>query len=140
MTLPLANLVDVALLCGLIWTIQVVHYPLFARVPEAAWASYEADHQRRITVLVLPLMLANVGLAVALLLDPATPDGLALANAALAAGIFGATGLVYAPIHGRLAQRHDPALLGTLVRLNWVRTGAWTVQLAVAVAILQDAV
>lgn len=140
MTLPLANLVDVALLCGLIWTIQVVHYPLFARVPAAAWPTYEAEHQQRITVLVLPLMVANVGLAVALLADPGGPAALETANAALAAGIFGATGLVYAPLHGRLSERHDPALLDRLVRLNWLRTVAWTVQLAVAVALLQDAV
>jgi hypothetical protein len=140
MTLALANLVAAAVLCGLIWTIQVVHYPLFARVPEAAWASYEADHQRRITTLVLPLMLANVGFGVALLLDPGAPDGLAAANLALAAGIFAATGAFYAPIHGRLAERHDPDLLLRLVRLNWWRTAAWTVQLAIAVALLQDAV
>lgn len=140
MLLELLNLVDVAVLCGLIWTIQVVHYPLFARVPEPAWPAYEAEHQQRITVLVLPLMLANVGLAAALLLDGGAPQDLAITNLALAGGIFAATGAVYAPMHGRLAARHDPALLTRLVRLNWLRTLAWTAQLAVAIALLDAAV
>lgn len=136
MTLALANLVDAALLCGLIWTIQLVHYPLFARVPAAGWPVYEAEHQQRITVLVLPLMVANVGLALALLLDGAQPEGVAVLNAALAGGVFLATGLVYAPMHGRLSTAHDPDLIRRLVRLNWLRTVAWTAQVACAVALV----
>lgn len=136
MTLALANLVDAALLCGLIWTIQVVHYPLFARVPAAGWPHYEAEHQQRITMLVLPLMVANVALAVALLLDGARPEGVAILNAALAGGVFLATGLVYAPMHGRLAAAHDADLIRRLVRFNWLRTAAWTAQVGCAIALV----
>ena len=39
-TLPLA---------GLIWTIQVVHYPLFAGVGPARFAAYHADHSHGMT-------------------------------------------------------------------------------------------
>ena len=50
--LPLANAAVACALTGLIWTIQVVHYPLFARVGEAEWRAYEREHQRRITLVV----------------------------------------------------------------------------------------
>ncbi len=83
MGLPLANAAVACALTGLIWTIQVVHYPLFARVGEAEWPAYEREHQRRITLVVAPLMLANAGLALALVLG--APTALRWANLALAA-------------------------------------------------------
>jgi hypothetical protein len=126
-----ANLVVVAALTGLIWTIQVVHYPLFALVGADEWERYASAHGRRITWLVAPLMLANVGLGVALLLDDATP--LRVLNAALAAAVFAATGLVYSRMHATLAGE---AAIARLVRANWWRTAAWTAQLVVAVALI----
>lgn len=138
MALALVNLVVAAILCGLIWTIQVVHYPLFARVPADGWTDYERAHQRAITPLVLPVMAANVLLGALLLAaGPAGADGLLVAvNAFLAAVMFAGTGLVYAPLHGRLAERWDAATHRVLLRLNWLRTAAWTLQTAVAVAIV----
>jgi hypothetical protein len=128
-----ANLAIAAALCGLIWTIQLVHYPLFALVGEAQWVAYGEAHRQRITWLVLPLMTANV--AVAALLALREPDALRLVNAALPAAIFLSTGLVYARLHGELAPRFAHDRLRLLVRLNWLRTAAWTVQVGVAVAL-----
>ncbi len=119
-----------AALGGLIWTIQVVHYPLFALVGQESWLRYEAEHQRRITRVVAPLMVANVALAVALVVQRGEP--LAWANAALAVGLFAVTGAVYAPLHGELARAFAPERIRDLVRLNWLRTAGWTVQLVVA--------
>jgi hypothetical protein len=125
----IANLVVVAALCGLTWTIGVVHYPLFSLVGEDAWMSYGEAHRRRVTWVVLPLMSANVALGGVLAAHDWT--GLTAANLALPAAIFVTTGIVFAPIHGRLTLDGVPRL----VRLHWARTAAWTAQLAVAVAI-----
>jgi hypothetical protein len=133
-SLVTANLVVAAALAGLIWTIQVVHYPLFALVGADAWPRYETQHQRRITWVVAPLMVANVGLGVALFAQEGS--GLSAVNAGLAIAIFAATGLVYAPMHGALQSSGGEAAIARLVRANWARTLAWTVQLAVAVALV----
>ena len=69
----LANLAVTFTLVGLIWTIQVVHYPLFARVGVDAFARFHAEHNARITVLVGPLMCAEV--ACAAWLVAVTPPG-----------------------------------------------------------------
>ena len=133
MVLLLANAAVACALTGLIWTNQVVHYPLFAYVGEAEWLAYEREHQRRITLIVAPLMLANVALAVGVVLDAGTV--LRWVNLALAAGVFAATALVYSPLHGRLAATHDRAALDRLVALNWWRTAAWTAQALVALTL-----
>lgn len=131
MSLEVANLVIASALAGLIWTIQLVGYPLFAFVGAAEWPRYGAEHRRRITWVAAPSMLANVAVALALALDAAST--LAWVNFLLAAGVFALTGLLFAPLHGRLTTT---AGVPTLVRANWLRTLAWTAQVAVAVALI----
>jgi hypothetical protein len=52
----IAQLVGSAGMFGVIWVIQLVHYPLMRKVPTAAFGEFEAEHQRRITYVVGPLM------------------------------------------------------------------------------------
>lgn len=131
--MPEANLIVAAFLCGLIWTIQLVHYPLFAAVGRDAWPAYEDEHRRRITPLVLPVMAANVVLAV--LLVAQEHSAARVLNLALAGSLFVATGAVFGRMHVRLTEAWDDALHRRLVRLNWLRTAGWTAQVAVAVVV-----
>lgn len=70
----IAQVAVTLVLAGLILTVQLVHYPLFAWVGASGFAAYEAEHSRRITWLVLPLMFSE--LALASWLAFATPPGL----------------------------------------------------------------
>ena len=131
----LANLAVTLCLVGLIWTIQVVHYPLFAQVGAAEFARYHALHSARITVLVGPLMIAEVLLAFGLLLDPppGAPSWLGGACAALVAAAWASTMFLSVPLHGALGAASDaerPVLIGRLVLTNWPRTLAWTARAA----------
>jgi hypothetical protein len=134
MTLIVANLIVASALAGLIWTIQLVHYPLFAFVGAQAWSAYGAQHRRRITWLAAPLMTANVGIAVAALAT--APSPLRAVNAGLSLGLFGATGLVFGRLHARLERTASERDIRRLLRANWARTAAWTLQVAVAAALL----
>ena len=62
-TLLLISLAVSAVLTGLIWTIQVVHYPGFLGVGTDGFLAYQHNHMRTISYLVIPLMLAELGLA-----------------------------------------------------------------------------
>ncbi len=119
---------------GLIWTIQLVHYPLFVRVGEEQFVAYEASHTRRMgALLVVP---ALVEIASAALLTR-TGGPLALAGAVLLVVIWTLTAVVFVPLHGRLSKgRSVAATVARLVRLNWVRTALWSVRGVIAVALL----
>ena len=124
-------------LCGLIWTIQVVHYPLFARVGADRYVAYQAGHGTRITALVAPLMLAEVGTAgVLVYLSPGTLTWL---GAALLAVVWLSTALFQVPQHARLEHGFDAAAHRRLVATNWVRTMAWTARGLVVMRLLLDA-
>ena len=47
---------------GLIWFVQVVHYPLFERVAVQIFASYQQAHQRLTTWVVAPALLVQAPL------------------------------------------------------------------------------
>lgn len=117
-------------LVGLIWTIQLVHYPLFAGVGAGGFPAYAAKHSRRITSLVAPLMLLEV-LTGALLLfspPPVPPVWVWWAGTALLALIWASTAFVQVPLHARLGAGFDARAHAALVTSNWLRTLAWTLR------------
>ncbi len=123
---------------GLIWFVQVVHYPLFELASERRFDRFSAEHRRRTLWVVGPLMLAEAGSAVALLAVP--PPGAAPAllwsGAVLLAAIWLSTALVQVPLHRRLAATRDLAAARRLAASNWLRTAAWTARGALALALL----
>jgi len=122
-TLPLA---------GLIWTIQVVHYPLFAAVSPARFAAYHADHSRLIALLVMPLMCVELLAALATFRwpDDGLPRWFGAAMLALVGVAWATTALGSVPAHGQLAQGFDASAHARLVHTNWLRTLAWTARSA----------
>lgn len=117
-------------LVGLIWTIQIVHYPLFAMVGENGYAAYQTSHMSRITYVVAPVMLAELGTAAYFAFVDYEPIDAKLFwfGLALVLVIWISTALIQSPVHGRLAQKFDADLVNKLVWTNWLRTILWTVR------------
>ncbi len=113
---------------GLIWFVQVVHYPLMARVGRQSFRRYEMDHQRLTTWVVAPLMLTELATAVLLLWW--RPAGVGTATVwlglVLLAFIWLVTYTVQVPQHSSLVLSYDAAVQQRLVAGNWFRTAAWT--------------
>ena len=113
---------------GLIWFVQLVHYPMFADVPEEVFVEYERVHQARTTWAVGPMMLLELFTAIALVAQrPAgVPPWVACAGLALLLLVDGSTAVFFGPQHGRLSAGFDATLHRQLVEWNWVRTFGWT--------------
>lgn len=123
-------------LTGLIWFVQVVHYPLFRQFGRDGFASLMAAHQRRTTFLVAPLMSVEAIAAIMLVARPI--PGLilpAVTGLLLLMIVWGSTALLQVPAHRRLLGGYDRHTIDRLVDLNWVRTAAWTARAVVALAL-----
>lgn len=136
MTVAYVHLAATALMAGVILFVQVVHYPLMARVG-SGYGDYQRDHMRRTAVVVMPLMLAELGTAVWLAARPFRPELAATAwlGVGLLAVIWASTALLQAPAHQRLTHGLDPAIHRRLVRTNWIRTVAWAARVPIAFAL-----
>ena len=119
---------------GVIWFVQIVHYPLYSRVGAAGFAEYERRHTRRTGWVVGIPMLAELGASAAL----AWRSGGALASCGLAllVIIWLCTWLLQVPAHRRLECGFDAATQRRLVRTNWLRTLAWSGRGGIALALL----
>jgi len=138
----IANAASAWFLTGLIWVIQVVHYPLFAAVGRAEFAAYEASHTRLITIVVGPVMLLELATSVLLLvMRPATiPMWAAVTGVVLVAIIWLSTIALQVPAHGRLAQGFVADAHAMLVHTNWIRTMGWTLHGVLCAWMLHNAV
>lgn len=132
-----AHLAATLYLTGLIWVIQVLHYPLMDRVPGDGFVAFHTEHARRISVLVVVPMVVELTTAIALLVI--RPQGvsvaLLIAGAVLVGVVWLSTFGLQIPLHRRLSQGFNPAAHRALLRSNWIRTVAWTLRGVIAIAI-----
>ena len=117
-----------AYLTGLVWFVQVVHYPLLRAIAPPDLPAYEAGHQRRTGVVVAPAMLLELATAVASLRwrPPQLSATWAWGGLTLLGVVWASTAFVQVPLHDALERGHDAERIRLLVRSNWVRTVCWT--------------
>ena len=123
---------------GVIWTIQLVHYPLFVYADRGQFTPFHTEHSRRITWIV------GVGMGAELLsalgLAFSTPERVSRLLALIAFGILlvvhAATVLLSIPSHNTLGRGWDDVAHRRLVSTNWVRTIGWTIRGALALALV----
>ena len=113
-------------LCGLIWCIQLVHYPSFRFVSPDRFVEFERFHTQAITWIVGPAMLLELLTAVVLLgsLGP----GWGALNIVSVGAIWVSTALLSVPCHARLAEGFDADCIERLVWTNWPRTVLWSLR------------
>ena len=136
--LTLLHAIPTLLMVGVIWVVQLVHYPLFSFAAKGTFAAFEAAHRLRISVVVMPLMLGEVVTSILLVVqaESATQRVLAWSGASLLLAVWLCTFLVQVPLHRRLSRGWDPEAARRLVRTNWLRTALWTLRGVVAAALL----
>lgn len=122
-----AHMASTVFLCGLIWCIQLVHYPSFRFVHPDRFVAFERFHTRAITWIVGPAMLLELLTAIGLwgLLPPLW----AALNLASVLAIWTSTALLSVPCHTALAKGFDESLIDRLVRTNWPRTVLWSLRM-----------
>ncbi len=126
-TLLLLHFLITGALVGLVWTVQVVVYPLFDGIGSPGFAAWHVAYTTRIGRLVAPLMIAEAGSAIWLFWQGLRTPVFAISLALLAI-LWISTALIQVPLHRKLAAGFEPISHRRLVRSNWIRTAAWTLR------------
>lgn len=114
-----------AYLTGLIWTIQRVHYPSFKFIGESAYKDFQDFHMKRITYVVGPIMLLDLGFNIYNLI--LTDFHLIfIINLILVASIWLSTVLWTVPLHKGLMLKKELTSIDELVISNSIRAIFWT--------------
>lgn len=115
---------------GVIWIIQLVHYPSFNFVSDYWFTDFHHFHTRSITFIVGPVMGIELGTAATLVLfyfsnlEPA----LNITQLVLVSLTWIITGLRFLPLHEPLGIKNEPEIVDKLISGNWLRTIIWTLR------------
>jgi hypothetical protein len=132
------HLFSTIFMTGLVWFVQIVHYPLMREVSEANFPSFEQQHTQRTSIIVAPVMLLELFSGVAFgYMFPIGSTDLFLINLALLILIWVSTFLIQIPLHGKLTKGFERGTHLRLVNSNWVRTILWTIRSIILIFLLQ---
>jgi len=124
----LFNLVLSFIAVGLIWTIQLVHYPSMRYIPRDKFPEYHNFHSTRISILAMPLMLAELTTSIMLWCQNLNNaiQTVFLINLIIIVLIWLSTFLIQVPLHNALSKEKNTEKLSKLISSNWIRTLLWS--------------
>ena len=132
------NLTATAVMTGLIWTIQLVHYPFFHRLEKEKFNLHMDEHRKKISFIVLPVMLIELVTSVGLVLMESSFRGALVIGLLMLIFIWFSTALLQVPSHNKLASGYSKKEADKLVKFNWIRTILWTGRLILMLLILSQ--
>ncbi len=133
--LILIHLAWTLLMVGIIWFVQVVHYPLMNDVGPENFVRYSEQHQKRTSWVVIgPMALEALSGAYWATMYSArwSSPSFVLAFVLLLI-VWLSTAFLQVPIHQELLKGHDRSKVNRLVRTNWIRTIGWTLRAGLVV-------
>ena len=137
--MPLLLLLTVSsVMTGVIWVIQLLVYPNFSMISKKEFGSFHDKHMKKISVIVMPVMLIELGLTVIVTINYfyTNISKLVLMNSLLLAIIWLSTVFIQVPHHKELKRHYSKEFVSILVSFNWLRTIAWTAKTIVIIAII----
>ncbi len=123
-------------MCGLIWLVQLVHYPFFSRAERSQFTEHIRFHGMRISFVVLPVMIAELISSILLTLYAPSFQTIHLIGLIVVILIWLSTFLLQVPQHAKLTVGFDEHAIRKLVHTNWIRTILWSVKSALSLYIL----
>ena len=127
------NFISTSVMVGVIWVIQLLHYPSFHFISEKKYIEFQHFHMQRISFIVIPVMLIES--ASALLLAYFFRSSLTIILLALILGIWGITFIFFTKMHQKLTNGYDRTIVDSLVKINWSRTALWSLRLIILLSI-----
>ncbi|MDQ8201799.1 hypothetical protein [Pelagicoccus sp. SDUM812003] len=113
-------------LCVLIWLVQLVVYPSFRYIEKTNFAAWHARYTNAQGFIAGPLMVAQ--LALALISLGLTKSVHSTSYVALVAATWVVTFSRFVPLHRALQRSGKRSeTIESLLRLNWLRVGLWSV-------------
>jgi hypothetical protein len=136
----LADTAATVFMAGVLWTMQILNYPLLSLVGREQLPAYESAHNRRFGLVVVPGIAVALASTIGLLVKrPRTiPLWMPITVGSLLLVVIASTAALQAPQHARLAGAWSEASHRLLVSSNWIRVVAWSPAAAIALAMCSE--
>ena len=125
------HLVSTSFMVGVIWIVQLVHYPTFLFIDEQKSNDFQKFHMSRISYIVMPAMTTELfsGIYIYIYSNMAIDSNLFLLALTILIINWIITALVFVKMHNKLLINYKIEIISLLVKWNWLRTLLWSVRL-----------
>jgi len=125
----LGHLIFTSIMTGVIWVIQIVHYPSFHFIEKELYTAFQKFHMNKISIIVMPIMLAELITGIMLFLDKSFKSPFLTISIIILVLIWLITGVFFTKAHNELIAGYQELVVNQLVAMNWIRTLLWTLRL-----------
>ena len=127
------HFLSTSLMVGIIWVIQLLHYPAFHFIKESDYVEFQHFHMERISLIVVPVMVLE--LFSAFMLVYYIQSNLLILCFIILLFIWLITFIFFTKLHQSLLDGYDKTIVDKLVRINWSRTILWSIRLIILIYI-----
>ena len=125
----LGHLIFTSIMTGVIWVIQIVHYPSFHFIEKELYTAFQKFHMNKISIIVIPIMLAELITGMMLFLDKGSKSPFLIISFVILVLIWLITGVFFSKARKELMTGYQELVVNQLVVMNWIRTLLWTLRL-----------
>lgn len=124
------HVVSTLFMLGLIWFVQVVHYPLMDEIGITDFRLYHEKHMTLTTyVVAAPMIVEGLTALYLFVFPPAFAPRIVMGlGFALVCINFGSTYFIQVPLHRKLQSLFESDVHQVLVYSNWIRTIVWSLR------------
>ena len=123
------HLIATSVMVGVIWVIQLVHYPSFHFIELKQYTTFQRFHMSRISYVVIPAMFTELFTLILFIISTDKIDSFISISGLLLILIWLMTAVFFSGVHQKLTLGYDKVIVDKLVKLNWGRTLLWTLRL-----------
>ena len=123
------HIVSTSIMVGLIWVMQLVHYPTFNFINTEYYKSFQEFHMKRISLIVIPVMTIELTSGILIFWISQTNNIFFNISLYCLFFIWFLTAILFSKMHQKLMLGYQILIVTKLVNLNWIRTISWTLRL-----------
>ena len=127
------HFLSTSIMVGIIWVIQLLHYPTFHFIKESDYEKFQHFHMQRISFIVVPVMVLELFSAVMLVYY--FRSNLLILCLIILLVIWLITFVFFTKLHQSLLGGYDKIIVDKLVQINWSRTVLWSLRLIILIYI-----
>ena len=127
------HFLSTSIMVGIIWVIQLLHYPAFHFIKESDYVEFQHFHMQRISFIVVPVMILE--LFSAFMLVYYLRSNLLTICLIILLFIWLITFVFFTKLHQSLLDGYNKTIVDKLVKINWSRTILWSLRLIILIYI-----
>jgi hypothetical protein len=125
------HIVATAIMVGVIWVIQLVHYPSFYFIKQKNYKSFQNFHMKNITYIVFPIMSIELfsGFFLVLIFEDSKILSVLYFSLFFLLSNWALTGIIFTRLHSELLEGYNKLIIKNMIKWNWIRTLFWSIRL-----------